>query len=217
MFCGACSSKRRLAAIMGGQGTKNKQFLDCHIVRHGLANGVRDSLRSRPHRAANKIWETSMAAASDQPQSELRGVEKKESFFRATEENIQIFSMAEVDDAVDGRTNYRLCNGDVLRGTVQVLPPGFANSLHYHPAYEGFWMVLKGQVRFHGADEVIGEFGPMEGAYIPCNGRYWFEQMGEGAAQLLQVQGDPHNGSNKRVDIGQRHANYGKSRLIEKD
>jgi mannose-6-phosphate isomerase-like protein (cupin superfamily) len=157
-----------------------------------------------------------MGAASDQPQAKLRGSEKKEAFFREVEEGIQTFSMAEADGSVDGRTNYRLCNGDVLRGTVQVLPPGFANSLHYHPAYEGFWMVLKGRVRFHGADEIIGDFGPLEGAYIPCNGRYWFEQVGEEAAQLLQIQGNPRNGSNKRVDIGQRHAGYGKTHLIEK-
>ena len=101
-----------------------------------------------------------------------------------------------------------------IPGTVQILPKGFANSPHYHPAAEGFWMVLSGEVRFYGNDSnFLGEFGPMEGVLIPRNGRYWFAQAGEEEAHLLQVRGDANDGSKSRVDVGEVHANYGKKRI----
>jgi mannose-6-phosphate isomerase-like protein (cupin superfamily) len=153
--------------------------------------------------------------------TKIRGREKQEAFFDRVEKNIQIFSCARPDDLPDGaRGNVRLCQGDILRGTVQNLPKGFANSLHYHPAAEGFWMVLSGCVRFYGNDSnFLGEFGPMEGVMIPRNGRYWFEQVGDEETQLLQVKGNANDGSNKRVDIGEVHAGYGRKNMygVEED
>ncbi len=158
------------------------------------------------------------AATGAEGPGAAKGAAKREAFFRGVEEGIQTFSLADAaasDGA--GRDNYRLCSGDVLRGTVQVLPVGFANSLHYHPAYEGFWMVVAGRVRFFGADDtVIGDFGPLEGVYIPRNGRYRFAQVGEATAQILQLRGDAREGANKRVDIGQRHAGYGDKTIHER-
>ncbi len=144
-----------------------------------------------------------------------RGAAKKEAFFEDVERNIQVFSFARPDDIPKGqRGNFRLCDGEILRGTVQVLPKGFANSPHYHPAAEGFWMVLSGQARFYGHDsKFLGEFGPMEGVLIPRNGRYWFEQVGNQETHLLQVRGNANDGSKSRVDVGQVHANYGKNKM----
>lgn len=146
-----------------------------------------------------------------------RGSAKKEAFFREVEAGVQTFALGAVDAGGAGnRHDFRLCSGDIMRGTVQVLPKGFANSLHYHPAYEGFWMVVRGRVRFYGADDaVIGEFGPLEGVFIPRNGRYRFSQVGEEEAHLLQLRGDAREGANRRVDIGERHAAYGKSTIHE--
>ena len=145
----------------------------------------------------------------------MRGAEKKEAFFDDVERNIQVFSFSRPDDLPDGqRGNFRLCKGDILGGAVQILPKGFANSLHYHPAVEGLWMVLSGAARFYGNDSnLLGEFGPMEGALIPRNGRYWFEQVGDEETHLLHVTGNANDGSKKRVDIGEVHANYGKQRM----
>ncbi|MCZ6446928.1 MAG: cupin domain-containing protein [Alphaproteobacteria bacterium] len=146
-----------------------------------------------------------------------RGAEKKEAFFGRVEKKIQIFSFARPDGIPDGlRGKFRLCKGEILRGSVEILPKGFANSLHYHPASEGFWMVLSGQARFYGHDsKPLGEFGPLEGVLIPRNGRYWFAQAGDEETHLLQVRGDANDGSKGRVDVGEVHANYGKKRIYD--
>jgi len=146
-----------------------------------------------------------------------RGAEKKEAFFERVEKNIQMFSFARPNDVPeDQRADVRLCKGEILRGTVQILPKGFANSLHYHPAAEGFWMVLSGQVRFYGHDsQFLGEFGPLGGVLIPRNGRYWFSQAGDEEAHLLQIRGDANDGSKSRVDVGEVHAKYGKSKIYD--
>ena len=53
-----------------------------------------------------------------------------------------------------------LCQTDIIRGAVQVVQEGGDNNLHSHTGMDGFWMVLKGAVRFYGpGDEVLGEFG----------------------------------------------------------
>jgi mannose-6-phosphate isomerase-like protein (cupin superfamily) len=145
--------------------------------------------------------------------SKLRGAAKKEAFFNSVEENIEIFAFGRPEDLPKGkRGNVRLCKGEILRGTVQILPKGFANSLHYHPAAEGFWMVLSGRMRFYYGEDhkFLGDFGPMSGVLIPRNGRYWFEQAGGEETHLLQVTGNANDGSAKRVDIGEAHAGYGK-------
>jgi mannose-6-phosphate isomerase-like protein (cupin superfamily) len=146
---------------------------------------------------------------------EVRGSEKREAFFDRVEKKIQAFSFSRPDDLPDGvRANVRLCEGDILRGTVQILPKGFSNTLHYHPAAEGFWMVLSGGVRFYGTDgRFMGEFGPMQGVLVPRNGRYWFHQFGEEEAHLLQVKGNSNDGSQNRVDVDEVHAEYGKKRM----
>ena len=149
--------------------------------------------------------------------STARGAEKKEAFFENVEKNIQLFAFARPDDIPENRrADVRLCKGEILRGTVQILPKGFANSLHYHPAAEGFWMVLSGKVRFYGHDsQFLGEFGPMGGVLIPRNGRYWFTQEGDEEAHLLQIRGDANDGSKSRVDVVEAHANYGKSKIYD--
>jgi mannose-6-phosphate isomerase-like protein (cupin superfamily) len=146
---------------------------------------------------------------------EVRGSEKREAFFDRVEKKIEVFSFSRPRELPDGvRANGRLCEGDILRGTVQILPKGFSNTLHYHPAAEGFWMVLSGGVRFYGSDaRFLGEFGPMEGVMVPRNGRYWFRQFGDEEAHLLQVRGNSNDGSQNRVDLDEVHAEYGKKRM----
>jgi mannose-6-phosphate isomerase-like protein (cupin superfamily) len=149
--------------------------------------------------------------------SPLRGAAKRDAFFDSVEENIQTFSFARPEDVpADRRGDVRLCNGEILRGTVQVLPMGYANSLHYHPAADGMWMVLAGRARFYGKDDkLLGEFGPLGGVFIPRNGRYWFAQVGEDETHLLQVRGNANDGSKRRVDVGQVHAKYGTSEIYD--
>jgi mannose-6-phosphate isomerase-like protein (cupin superfamily) len=81
-----------------------------------------------------------------------------------------------------GRTDRILAN-------VQVLREGGENNLHSHPHLDGFWMVLKGRVKFYGdGDVVLGEFGPHEGIVIPRGSRYWFESTSDEPLEILQVE-----------------------------
>lgn len=149
--------------------------------------------------------------------TKLRGTAKKQAFFDQVEKNIEIFSFTRPEELAKGkRGNVRLCKGEILRGTVQILPKGFANSLHYHPAAEGFWLVLSGRMRFYYGEDhkFLGDFGPMSGVLIPRNGRYWFEQSGGEETHLLQVTGYANDGSRKRVDVGTPHAAYGKKAMF---
>ncbi len=142
----------------------------------------------------------------------LRGAAKKEAFHRKVEEGIESFSFKRPDGIPKGRrAHYRLCGGDVIRGTVQILPKGEDNNLHYHPHFEGFWMVLKGRVRFYGPDGLIGDYGAMEGIFIPRNGRYWFENQEDEDLYLLQVAGTDGKKGNNRVDVEPPRPQYGKT------
>lgn len=81
-----------------------------------------------------------------------------------------------------------LCKSPTMRGAVHVVRKGGEEWLHSHSSVDGFWMVLSGRIRFRGdSDTVFGEFGPMEGIMTPRNTRYYFECMGDGDAELLQV------------------------------
>ena len=97
-----------------------------------------------------------------------------------------------------------LCQTDIVRGAVQVVREGGDNNLHSHKGMDGFWMVLKGRVRWHGPDGVIGEFGVHEGIVMPRNSQYWFESVGEDTLELLQVVAFDRSVRNERVDVEPR-------------
>ena len=93
---------------------------------------------------------------------------------------------------------------DIIRGAVQVVREGGDNNLHSHNGMDGFWMVLRGRVRWHGPDGVIGEFGVHEGIVMPRNAQYWFESVGADTLELLQVVAFDRNVGNERVDAEPR-------------
>jgi mannose-6-phosphate isomerase-like protein (cupin superfamily) len=76
-------------------------------------------------------------------------------------------------------------------GLVQVIKKGGETTMHSHAAMDGMYMVISGRARFYGeGDRIIGEFGPMEGVYIPRDVKYWFESIQEDPPlQLLQIEG----------------------------
>ena len=82
-----------------------------------------------------------------------------------------------------------LAQTDRMMAAVQVLKSGGENNLHSHTNLDGFWMVLKGRVRFYGdGDALLGEFGPYSGILIPRGSRYWFESCSDEPLELLQVE-----------------------------
>ncbi|MDZ7842042.1 MAG: hypothetical protein U5R46_14670 [Gammaproteobacteria bacterium] len=81
-----------------------------------------------------------------------------------------------------------LCEIPSMRGSVHVVRKGGEEHLHSHETVDGFWMVLSGHVRFYGdGNRVLGDLHEMEGILLPRNNRYWFESVGEGDAEVLQV------------------------------
>lgn len=107
----------------------------------------------------------------------------------AAEETNHAYSYAKPDGVATGKGFVNLGRSDIVKGMVQVVKKdGGENNLHYHTRMDTFWMVLKGRVRFYGpGDAVIGEFGPHEGTITPRFSRYWFENVGDGDLELLQV------------------------------
>ena len=98
-----------------------------------------------------------------------------------------------------------LCQTDIIRGAVQIVREGGDNNLHSHTGMDGFWMVLKGRVRWWGPDEeLLGEFGVHEGIVMPRNARYWFESIGEEPLELLQVVAFDRSVANRRIDVEPR-------------
>src|ERR1700689_4969814 len=78
---------------------------------------------------------------------------------------------------------------DRMVAAVQVLKSGGENNLHSHPHQDGFWMVLRGRVRFYGeGDVLLGDFGVGEGIIVPRGSLYWFESAGDEELELLQIQ-----------------------------
>jgi len=78
---------------------------------------------------------------------------------------------------------------DHLLGMIQVVKEGGDNNLHMHPHTDGIWMVLRGQARFYGENEVVlGEFGELEGIVLPRGTKYRFEKIGSADLEILAMQ-----------------------------
>ena len=117
----------------------------------------------------------------------------------------QKFGYKKPDGLETGKSIVSLCQTDIIRGAVQVLKEGGDNNLHSHTGMDGFWMVLKGRVRFYGpGDEVLGEFGQHEGIVMPRNAQYWFESCGDYDLELLQVVAFDREVKNERVDVNEQ-------------
>jgi mannose-6-phosphate isomerase-like protein (cupin superfamily) len=72
---------------------------------------------------------------------------------------------------------------------VQLVNEGGENNLHSHAHVDGFWFVLSGRARFYTTDdELLGDFGPLEGVVIPRGYPYWFESASDEPLELLQFE-----------------------------
>ena len=126
---------------------------------------------------------------------------------REAESRIVKFSYKKPEGFDRPKISVRLGQTDILRGHIQVIHQGGENNLHYHSRVDGMFTVLSGRIRFYGpGDEVIGDFGPLEGVIIPRNARYWFDNVGEGDAEVMLVQGFHVAGAEKsgRTDSSPR-------------
>ena len=114
-------------------------------------------------------------------------------------------------DSKSGKTIVSLGQSDLIRGAVQIVKKGEGdNNLHIHTGMDGFWMVLKGRVKFYGPeDEVLGEFGPHEGIVMPRGNAYWFASTGDEDLEILQVAAFDRDVKNERIDLDPQKENVG--------
>ena len=131
------------------------------------------------------------------------------------EAQVTTFRYAKPEGIGAGKGRVNLAQTGHLRGVVQIVKKdGGENNLHYHTNSDSLWMVIKGRARFYGpGDEVIGEFGPNEGTVTPAYSRYWFENVGEGELELLQVVAilDRQDKSTGRTDVSPQRYQVGSS------
>lgn len=116
-----------------------------------------------------------------------------------------------------GKGIVSLCQTDIIRGAVQVVKQGDGdNNLHSHTGMDGFWMVLKGKVRWYGPDdEILGEFGPHEGIVMPRNSQYWFQSIGDEDLEILQVVSFDRDVKNARVDVTDQKFDVGSAEYFQ--
>lgn len=124
----------------------------------------------------------------------------KEAMHREAEARVKNFKYEKPAPSGRPKDVVSLTRGSMLKVHVQVVHDGGENNLHYHTNSETAWMVLRGRVRFYGVgDEVLGEYGPHEGIFIPGGARYWFEKVGDEDLELLQMVGIA--GAAQRVNV----------------
>ena len=81
-----------------------------------------------------------------------------------------------------------LSKSDVMSAMVQFITKGGENYLHTHKAEDGFFLVLSGRARFKGeGDVLLGEFGTLEGIFVPRGFKYSLETASEEPLELLRV------------------------------
>ena len=131
------------------------------------------------------------------------------------EQKVAPYSYSKPEGVASGKGRVQLVKTDRLNGVVQIVKKnGGENNLHYHTNSDSMWMVLKGRARFYGPDdEVIGEFGPHEGTVTPAYSRYWFENVGDGELELLQVSAlhDRKTKGSGRTDVTPQRYQVGSS------
>ena len=149
--------------------------------------------------------EVSVTRSISREPSEPASPEQQEAVHREAEARVQPFVFARPADLPPNtKTYHKLASTPLVSSEVQIVPEGGENNLHYHTGEDGFWMVLRGRVRFHGPDGPTGEYGPMEGVLMPRNARYWFEAVECGEElQILHVAGrQPRD--NRRMNVTPR-------------
>ncbi len=61
-------------------------------------------------------------------------------------------------------------------------------ALHHHTDGDATWIVLEGEVTFHGEqDEVLARAERHQAVLVPRNTMYWFENSGEGPLVMFRV------------------------------
>lgn len=127
---------------------------------------------------------------------------KEKSCEALPEGSYQLFSYKKPETLRGGKSIVQLAQSDIIRGRVQIVREGGENNLHSHKGMDGFWMVLRGRVKFYGpGDELIAELSQHEGILLPRGTQYWFESSGDEDLELLQMAAFEKGVEVERVDM----------------
>lgn len=129
----------------------------------------------------------------------------------------QMFRHTKPAGQKSGKAIIRLAQSDLIRGVVQVVKVGEGdNNMHIHTGMDGFWMVLKGRVKFYGPEDVVlGEFGPGEGILMPRGNAYWFAAVGDEDLEILQVSAFDRDVKNERIDLNPQKFEVGTAEFYD--
>jgi len=82
----------------------------------------------------------------------------------------------------------RLARSELLNVLLHHWETGGEVALHHHTDGDATWVVLEGEVTFHGEnDEVLAKAGPKEAVVVPRNTAYWFENSGTGPLAMFRI------------------------------
>jgi mannose-6-phosphate isomerase-like protein (cupin superfamily) len=128
----------------------------------------------------------------------------------------QLFSYRKPETLKGGKAIVQLAQSDLIRGRVQIVREGGENNLHSHNGMDGFWMVLRGRVKFYGpGDELIAELSQHEGILLPRGTQYWFESSGDEDLELLQMAAFEKGVKVERVDFEPQKFEVGSAEITE--
>jgi len=73
----------------------------------------------------------------------------------------------------------RLARSELLSVLLHHWDTGGEVGLHHHTDGDATWVVVEGEVTFHGeGDEILARAGRSEAVLVPRNTMYWFENSG---------------------------------------
>ena len=128
----------------------------------------------------------------------------------------QLFRYRKPENLKGGKGIVKLAESDIIRGRVQVVREGGENNLHSHNGMDGFWLVLRGRVKFYGpGDELIAELSEHEGILLPRGTQYWFESSGDVDLELLQMAAFEKGVQVERVDVEPQKFDVGSAQMVD--
>jgi mannose-6-phosphate isomerase-like protein (cupin superfamily) len=123
------------------------------------------------------------------------------------------FEYKRPEDAA-AKVHVPIANSDIMYCAVQVVGRGGKTNLHSHTGMDGLWYVLSGRVRFYNQQGLVGEFGRNEGVFVPRGTSYWFENVEDEPAEVLQAEAMDRSMHNERIDHEPRTRSFAPVKVI---
>ncbi len=82
----------------------------------------------------------------------------------------------------------RLARSELLSVLLHHWDEGGEVALHHHTDGDAVWVVVEGEVTFHGADDgILARAGRTQAVLVPRNTMYWFENSGSEPLVMYRI------------------------------